>query len=713
MATVEEIRKVFSTYFTPDYTGQLDEDLIQKILKLYEDEKLGSNKISERLLKENNLNINQGVIGRILTKARKSKIVKTIPKKELAATVEQVVQGENRKISNVIREVTALDRKQNPNIPKDAKYKIVFATPQGKTTKIPEEFRGVKYFNTKTQADAALDKRLKADFKTPEDPTAAKLKRQRTRAENIKAVTKGSSPADKAAVNVVEDNIKKINKYFKNDPDKINNTAFGRNIKKMMALRLDKESGKLVVKLQSDDYYKNKAAQGQLFDLFDVNPVAGKKRGGRFVTNLNISPNVFNRAFIGSQLTNYFKRDKIDPNVTNELDRILKSLNIKVDLPTVGKVGATGADVAFDSKTGSFPRILKTLENLEAPDEIKDLFKSTKLKTIKDLSPDLKFASEIDRPEKALLKEDFKAFSSRLKNYDNLDPTTYPSKTYVRSELKKVPVEAPVNQAIKDFDIPKGTILKGLAKGTLRAVAPFVPFVGALGVALGVSDVAKAKDEGLEGEELGIAYLVGPELAKKYSDFKDRNLNVETESEGIMGLRNGGRVGFQGGGMDASQDDFSGGGKSKGRQDPMGGREDFTAAEIRAADPIGYGGGLTGPGFQDRDDQPPTNIPPPPKDGTIPITINLGSDSVLGFDVPSFVDFSLPTKYGLFNLRQRFSDFINPDEIDLNPELTFGGSVPLFGGDLRFGIGATKEGLMKDPSPFITFSKVLGGDKRR
>ena len=92
---------------------------------------------------------------------------------------------------------------------------------------------------------------------------------------------------------------------------------------------------------------------------------------------------------------------------------------------------------------------------------------------------------------------------------------TYPSKTYVRDELKKVPVNAPVDQAIKDFDIPKGTILKGLAKGTLRAVAPFVPFVGALGVALGVSDVAKAKEEGLEGEELGIAYLVGPELAQK------------------------------------------------------------------------------------------------------------------------------------------------------------------------------------------------------
>ena len=183
--------------------------------------------------------------------------------------------------------------------------------------------------------------------------------------------------------------------------------------------------------------------------------------------------------------------------------------------------GVEGEDKIFKDMTGKERKTFeRKISNLE------------KLKTI----PEITTASKIGRPEKALLADEFKAFSSKIKNYDNLDPTTYPSKTYVRNELKKVPVEAPVKQTIKDFDIPKGTILKGLAKGTLRAVAPFVPFVGALGVALGVSDVAKAKDQGLEGEELGIAYLVGPELAKKYSDFKDRNLNVETESDGIMGL---------------------------------------------------------------------------------------------------------------------------------------------------------------------------------
>ena len=339
--------------------------------------------------------------------------------------------------------------------------------------------------------------------------------------------------------------------------------------------------------------------------------------------------------------------------------------------------GIEGEDKIFRDMTGKERKTFeKKISNLE------------KLKTL----PEVTTASKIDRPEKALTMERFK---TAFENYDNLNPLTYPSNPEVRANLAKAPVNAPVDKAIKDFDIPKGTILKGLAKGTLRAVAPFVPFVGALGVALGVSDVAKAKDEGLEGEELGIAYLVGPELAKKYSDFKDRNLNVETESDGIMGLRNGGRVGFQGGGMDASQDDFSSPGPA----------------------PSGVGGGADAskPDFsppptkdKDQDDDPPTNILPPKKDGTIPITINLGTDDVLR-TIPTFVDFSLPTKFGLLNLRQRFGDFVDPDDINFNPELSLGGSFPLFGGNVGFGLSVTKDTL-KNPSGGFTFTKTLGDD---
>jgi len=339
--------------------------------------------------------------------------------------------------------------------------------------------------------------------------------------------------------------------------------------------------------------------------------------------------------------------------------------------------GIEGEDKIFRDMTGKERKTFeKKISNLE------------KLKTL----PEVTTASKIDRPEKALTMERFK---TAFENYDNLNPLTYPSNPEVRANLAKAPVNAPVDKAIKDFDIPKGTILKGLAKGTLRAVAPFVPFVGALGVALGVSDVAKAKDEGLEGEELGIAYLVGPELAKKYSDFKDRNLNVETESDGIMGLRNGGRVGFQGGGMDASQDDF----------------------DSPSSTPSGVGGGADAskPDFsppptedKDQDDDPPTNILPPKKDGTIPITINLGTDDVLR-TIPTFVDFSLPTKFGLLNLRQRFGDFVDPDDINFNPELSLGGSFPLFGGNVGFGLSVTKDTL-KNPSGGFTFTKTLGDD---
>ena len=196
-------------------------------------------------------------------------------------------------------------------------------------------------------------------------------------------------------------------------------------------------------------------------------------------------------------------------------------------------------DIGFDSKKAlvASNKDLSKITKLEAEELLKLGKKKIDIEAIKLTTPNVIVASS-------------------LKPYNNMDPTSFPSKTYVRDELKKVPITPKINK-IKDIDIPTSTILKGLGKGTLRAVAPFVPFVGAVGVALGVSDVAKAKDQGLEGEELGIAYFVGPELAKKYSDYKDRNLDVESvEEEGVMGLKDGGRVGFRGGGKVASEGDF-------------------------------------------------------------------------------------------------------------------------------------------------------------
>ena len=383
----------------------------------------------------------------------------------------------------------------------------------------------------KIRSEAAAESFPESRKMTEEQKLESQKKTKATRATKAAVGTKYASEAELERFKVVNKQKERLNKFFKNKPNAINNTEFGREIKKLMDVRIDKD-GNFFQKTRPDSYYVEKAKKGQIFDIFDINKIEKGQRITKQTINLNITPSQFNEGFIEGQVDRYFKKGGRLEGQTDKLkniDEYLKSIGVKVDIGDVGRIGG-GNKVFYESATGKFPHIYDTLKNLKIPDTL-----------LTDINPTINIpgvttASKIDRPEKALLTEDFKAFSSRLKNYDNLDPTTYPSKTYVRSELKKVPVEAPVNQAIKDFDIPKGTILKGLAKGTLRAVAPFVPFVGALGVALGVSDVAKAKDEGLEGEELGVAYFVGPELAKKYSDFKDRNLNVETESEGIMGL---------------------------------------------------------------------------------------------------------------------------------------------------------------------------------
>jgi len=172
--------------------------------------------------------------------------------------------------------------------------------------------------------------------------------------------------------------ISAINDYFQNKPELINTTPFGQNVKAMMAIRLDKDTGNFFSRLKSDDYYLQKAKDGRLFDLFDVSPVVKRKRGGRYPTNVNITPNQFNRAFVQSQLTNFFDKG-VNEETANQLDTILKERNIRVELPNVGRVGAA-ADVAYDSATGTFPRIVKTLESMEAPDEIKNLFKNTNLR---------------------------------------------------------------------------------------------------------------------------------------------------------------------------------------------------------------------------------------------------------------------------------------------------------------------------------------------
>ena len=67
-----------------------------------------------------------------------------------------------------------------------------------------------------------------------------------------------------------------------------------------------------------------------------------------------------------------------------------------------------------------------------------------------------------------------------------------------------------------------GKYVKPIGKVALRAVSPFVPVLGTAGMVMGGADVAKAADQGMKNEELGIAYLAGPEVAQNYKDLKAR-----------------------------------------------------------------------------------------------------------------------------------------------------------------------------------------------
>jgi len=76
-----------------------------------------------------------------------------------------------------------------------------------------------------------------------------------------------------------------------------------------------------------------------------------------------------------------------------------------------------------------------------------------------------------------------------------------------------------------------GKFAKPVGKVALRAVSPFVPVLGTAGMVMGGADVAKAAEQGMRNEELGIAYLAGPEVAQNYKDLKSRVKGKADETE--------------------------------------------------------------------------------------------------------------------------------------------------------------------------------------
>ena len=106
-------------------------------------------------------------------------------------------------------------------------------------------------------------------------------------------------------------------------------------------------------------------------------------------------------------------------------------------------------------------------------------------------------------------------------------------------EAKKIPgvttadkIERPESAKLKDAFKKFGKYAKQIAKPVVRVAAPFVPFVGPIGVGMGVSDTAKAAEQGFTSpDELALAYLAGPEAAKGLDALKEKVRGQIDETE--------------------------------------------------------------------------------------------------------------------------------------------------------------------------------------
>ena len=204
--TDAQIRKLFPTYFDAAATAtQVDEDIIREILRMYSGKEGGRTYIGDKL------KLNQSVVGRIINKAIDNKILKEVKPGEFKTKDTQRIYKDisERKIYKTVRPITANDRKINPDIPKNAKFKVqVPAGEAGTSTKMV-------YTTTEAAAENAIKKADK--FTEP-----AKLAKEKPFKDAVKTIHR-IALADPEDLN----NIKKLSKmvYGADDVKNLTRTA--------------------------------------------------------------------------------------------------------------------------------------------------------------------------------------------------------------------------------------------------------------------------------------------------------------------------------------------------------------------------------------------------------------------------------------------------------------------------------------------------------
>ena len=272
----------------------------------------------------------------------------------------------------------------------------------------------------KQRSESAIESWPEDRKLTDEEKLEGERKQKEARKIKEAVGTKYASELELKNAAKIKTQISDLNTMFKNKPELINTPQYAK-LKEMMEIQIagkDKTlpSGKKVKagelfrrevdskgNLITDDYYIKKAKEGKIMSFFDINKVGTQM--GKYATNINITPSLFNSAFIQGQVETYFKKGGKfygDAEKLKKVDDYLKSIGVTVKISDTddyykkGRIGG-GDPVFYDSKTGNFPHITKTLNTMG--------FKDNALTPIKG---DTKFVKSVGKNEinpKALIKQ--------------------------------------------------------------------------------------------------------------------------------------------------------------------------------------------------------------------------------------------------------------------------------------------------------------------
>ena len=485
----EKVTERIETYERENFSKgtPINEDVIELVKKYRIEDKMGSGMIADAIKKNHNIDVGRSTITKLL-KRLKDQGVKgiDIPMSELASSVAQrldpnipPVRGGQRKIYKLIRPVRELDLKQNPTIPKNAKFKVQLPTGiptgQGPTTEI-------KYFKTKEAAETGIKK---------------------AEANILKAKKLKAKPFDDA--------VKAIHNIALESADEIN------DVKNLSKLVYGDSSLKNIQNISND------LVKYQEF-LLGFREVPGLK-----TPNVNQLDEIFSE-FPSQNQWGQFAGEELRRSKLKIRDNILKTKGEKLFTTRQKILKAIDTGVFnLDEAMG----LSATFENAPGYTELGQIIKK-KVNSIKGNQIDGPFSrifpKILDGTATIEEVESFNKLSSAFQTKHGVDTPLIEYKPGQKLNAKKFisnfsdlsegaqsNIQSLANKGIvlKTKSSPMSTILKGVGK----KAAKYIPFIG---TGIGIADVAKAKELGVDNPiDLFAAYHISPEVAlasKKYRE---------------------------------------------------------------------------------------------------------------------------------------------------------------------------------------------------